>query len=630
MAAGGRFKKRPVTGVFTFLCTHMHILGMFDMYSPERFVYGFFLLEFYTFVLGVNFLFILYDINCKFGPKALERLQARVPPGVVKSLPGFFVPPFHTYMHNAICMATNSCRFVPGMGLLRGEPWEMFNSWLKRPKNTRYMSFANRVLTLSFCARKWNNDRVLQLPDTLLLYLTQAFETIEFSKIRIGNFPPQLHSFLRQLGHHSMDMIRRGFRKVDTQASLNTKMVQLAMYRELHLKSYYKRFSVPITEMDHLNIRDDPHFNTPAFSFSPIPDRPGHYTGGNLLCDNFSSFAECFFSIGGAEYDTTRWELFLLESHIRRFPDHSPEALKNIRKKSLAASKANALLADLKDFSYFCSEFSADNNIDMSPALRNALAAMDAIGDRMPEDIPFDVLMWLPATHPDIIDWALEYFYACEELKRAIESVFIHRAEMYNALGNLYADVILCARTLDDLERHAPGELGLRKTVRCRLENTKQLLNGALAKWGRHDAVVRRLAVAEVGEVHLRGAGEDGDGEDQGGGEGAAAGGMGGGVDEMGGGEGAGGERDGGGAAGGEGDGEGAAEGGPPGGVDPLLPEQQQQQEQEEAERERTRLVQLVHERLVGDERDRINAAVAAARKVRKERREKRNMGAPM
>ena len=121
--------KRPTTGLFTAVCGHLHVHLQYNMFTGERWAYSFFALRFLLARAIINVW--LYDINCRTKTAAAEIVEELQEELGRQILITFCNPPFHTKMHNSTCQATNGALFFPGVGLLSGEPCEIYNAELK-------------------------------------------------------------------------------------------------------------------------------------------------------------------------------------------------------------------------------------------------------------------------------------------------------------------------------------------------------------------------------------------------------------------------------------------------------------------------------------------------------------------
>ena len=123
---------------------------MLNCFTGERYSYALLVIFLCTSLMPMAFFW--YDVNCRFKSRAQRWLKYRqcnnlpVPAGLAGGgLPQFPLPPFHRYMHSAVCQQANDCTAMLGSGRPPGEPPEIKWSIISQlGSTTQYMDPVNR------------------------------------------------------------------------------------------------------------------------------------------------------------------------------------------------------------------------------------------------------------------------------------------------------------------------------------------------------------------------------------------------------------------------------------------------------------------------------------------------------
>ena len=142
--------KYDITAIGALFCRHGYIGWALNCFSGERFSYALFVVFLCAHKMAL--LFFWYDVNCRFKSRATRWLKGRlenelhVPRGLAGSgLPQFPLPPFHRYMHSAVCQIENEATSMKGSGRPPGEPPEQKWSVIGQlGAATQYMTPMNR------------------------------------------------------------------------------------------------------------------------------------------------------------------------------------------------------------------------------------------------------------------------------------------------------------------------------------------------------------------------------------------------------------------------------------------------------------------------------------------------------
>ena len=190
------------------VCPHLFVLLLFNLTSGERWAYGLFLLDALV-RLRIKINTFLYDINCRWSKWAKAYLAMLGWEDKIE----FPVPPFHINMHDGPCKARNKASRIKGLGMLRGEPTEIFNSYFGRfSQSARYMSPVSRALLATVAAHQWNNRHILSFARNQCVALMRAFKTE--ARLQSRRSILRLHSILSPpLCTRSPNHLRRGKRQ---------------------------------------------------------------------------------------------------------------------------------------------------------------------------------------------------------------------------------------------------------------------------------------------------------------------------------------------------------------------------------------------------------------------------------